>query len=218
MNSSHENDSNKNFNHNRNTSRRNSGNIPSLMDLPIAENVFLENRSERQNVVSPRQRQDQDQHHHRQQDYHQRADHQPRQRPNPEEAKYNNQWNGRKFIILNSVYKTRCSFCANVKELCEFKKADVAEIVPFQNQFRCRKCYRMHDRTDMIVVKRCFHVFGKKCLAASVNNSDGGPVHCPAKLKTVCHTIFSVSLFYLFFLLDFNGIVNSYWNPLSDVI
>lgn len=206
------------------------------MDIPITENVILENRPERQIVVNPRQRTEQDDyyqkdnyhqqddhyqwqdHHHTRQDHHRRQDHQPRQKLTPEEEKYNNEWNGRRFIIFNSIYKTRCSFCANVKEFCEFKKGgNVSEIVPFQNQFRCRKCYKMHDRTDMIVVKRCFHVFGKKCLAESVNVSDGGQVHCPAKLKTVCHTIFSVSVFFfkLNFLLDTNGIVNSYWNSLS---
>lgn len=195
MNSSPENDSNRNFNNNRSRSRRNSGNIPCLMDLPIVEDIILENRQERQNVGNSHQRQDQDNHH--RQYLLQRQETLYRQKPNPEEEKYNNQWNGRKFIFLNSIYKTRCSFCANVKEFCEFKKdGNGSEIVPFQDKFRCRKCYGMHDRTDMIVVKRCFHVFGKKCLAASVNMSNGNPVHCPAKLRTTCHTIFSVSRFF----------------------
>lgn len=155
------------------------------MDLPIPENSIIERKPETTHPVNPRQR----------------ADWQPRERLNSEEEKYNNHWNGKKFVIVNSVYKSSCSFCGNVKEFCNLKKEIAAgtEIVPFQNQFRCRRCFRMHDRTEMIVVKRCFHVFGKQCLAAAVNLSDGGPVNCPAKLhKSPCWTILSVSFFFSF--------------------
>lgn len=177
---SYEDDSNRNFNHNnRNRSRKNSENS-SLMDLPIPENCMIESQP---HTEIPRQRQDW----------------QPRQRLNSEDEKYNNHWNGKKFVIVNSSYKIRCSFCANLKEVCELKKEITGgtEIIPFQNQFRCRRCFRMHDRTEMIVVKRCFHIFGKQCLAAAVNLSDGGPVHCWTKLnKSPCWTILSVSFFF----------------------